>query len=68
MDTYNALTSMAPDYAELHNNLAIGYWPGQRPACLESFTLPGAARPPPPDYFQQTLRMNRWSPSRGARC
>lgn len=69
MDTYNALTSMAPDYAETHNNLAIGYLAlGNAPACLEelyvAWRLHGHRRP---DYFQQTLRMNRVVPgSRGA--
>ncbi len=68
MEVYKALTGMAPDYAETHNNLAIGHLAlGNAPACLEelylAWRLHGHRRP---DYFQQALRMYRAVPgSRG---
>lgn len=64
METYATLTGLAPNYAETHNNMAIGHMVlGNVPGCLDelylAWRLHGHRRP---DYLQQTLRLMRVVP------
>lgn len=69
MDTYEALSVLAPNYAETHNNLAIGYLAlGDVYSSLDelfsAWMLHGHRRL---DYFGQAVRLMRVAPdSRGA--
>jgi O-antigen ligase len=71
METYAALTALAPNYAETHNNMAIGYLAlGDVYRSLDelfrAWLLHAHRRE---DYFGQAVRMMRVAPdSRGASC
>lgn len=69
METYAALSALAPNYAETHNNIAIGYLAlgdvyGSLDELFKAWLLHGHRRS---DYFGQAVRMMRVAPdSRGA--
>jgi len=69
MDTYATLSALAPNYAETHNNMAIGYLAlgdvyGSLDELYRAWLLHGHRRP---DYFVQAVRLMRVAPdSRGA--
>lgn len=69
METYAALTALAPNYAETHNNMAIGYLAlgdvyGSLDELFSAWLLHAHRRE---DYFGQAVRMMRVAPdSRGA--
>lgn len=69
MDTYETLSALAPNYAETHNNMAIGYLAlGDVYSSLDelkkAWMLHGHRRL---DYFGQAVRLMRVAPdSRGA--
>ncbi|MFO7627303.1 MAG: O-antigen ligase family protein [Candidatus Fermentibacteraceae bacterium] len=69
METYAALSALAPNYAETHNNMAIGYLAlgdvyGSLDELHRAWLLHGHRRS---DYFGQAVRLMRVAPdSRGA--